>query len=264
MNCSVLMSVYSKEKPEYLMACLQSLVLQTFEADEIVLVEDGPISEEICSIIDDFRFELNIVSVRLQTNIGLAGALNAGLRHCNHELIVRMDTDDIAFPDRIKRQVEFMKSNPEVTASSGCIEEFDSEGHTRSCRVLPLRHNELIRFSKQRCPLSHPAVIFKKSAIISVGGYPSTYPEDYLLWVILISKGYIIGNISEPLVRMRIGDAIFMRRGLKMLRGEIKIHKYMLDNNLISMIEFCKIVASKIIVRTSPAVVKFFLYKVAR
>jgi glycosyltransferase involved in cell wall biosynthesis len=263
-NCSILMSVYSKEKPEYLEACMQSLARQTVKADELVLVEDGPISEEMVLIIDRFRLQLKINSVRLEKNIGLAGALNIGLNHCTHELIIRMDTDDIALPDRIKRQVEFMKANPEITASSGYIEEFNDEGKILSCRAFPLKHNELIRFSKQRSPLSHPAVIFRKNAIISVGGYPDVYPEDYFLWIILISKGYIIGNISDVLVRMRIGDAILTRRGLKMLKGEIKIHKFMLDNNLINIFEYYKIVALKIFIRMLPGRIKLYLYKIAR
>lgn len=258
------MSVYSKEKPEYLEACLKSLILQTVKADELVLVEDGPISTEMELIIDNFRLELNIVSVRLKRNIGLAGALNAGLYHCLYEIIIRMDADDIALPDRINMQMEYMRSNPKVTASSGCIEEFNDEGQTLSYRILPLKHGDLISFAKQRSPLSHPAVVFRKSAIISVGGYPDIYPEDYLLWIILISKGFVIGNISEPLVRMRMGNAIFTRRGLRMLKGEIKIHKFMLDINLINKFEFYKIVMSKIIVRMLPSLIKSFLYKVAR
>ena len=264
MSLSVLMSVYSKEKSEYLASCLQSLAEQTLKADEVVLVEDGPISSDLKAIIERFRESLNIVSVPLDCNVGLASALNEGLKHCSHDLVARMDTDDIALPDRFEKQVAFMLANPDIAASSGLIEEFNDAGEVLSQRALPLEHDALVKFAKKRSPLSHPAVIFRKQAVLSVGGYPELYPEDYLLWVQLIQSGYKIANMPDVLVRMRTGDDFITRRGWRFLRGELRIYHYMYKTGFITLLAFINIVLMKSILRLSPGFIKIFLYKVAR
>lgn len=263
-RCSVLMSVYLHEKPEYLAAALKSLMDQTLPHDELVLVEDGPISPEMERVIESHREALNIISVPLAANVGLARALNAGLDKCQNELVVRMDADDLALPDRIERQVAYMISNPEVAASSGRIEEFNEDGRPSSYRVLPAQHEDLVRLAKRRSPLSHPAVILRKSIIKSVGGYQDIYPEDYMLWVIMIKRGYRLGNLKETVLRMRVNDAILKRRGLKMLKGELKIHAYMYRNKMLGRFEFLSIVMLKILHRLAPGFLKILFYKVAR
>ncbi|MCF4975480.1 MULTISPECIES: glycosyltransferase [Pseudomonas] len=92
---SVLMSVYAREKSQYLRECLASMVDQICPPTEIVVVEDGPISKELSDEIDVFREKLNIISVKLDANVGLSAALNEGLKHCRYELVARMDTDDV-------------------------------------------------------------------------------------------------------------------------------------------------------------------------
>src|SRR5690606_18998899 len=159
MSFSVLMSVYKAERPEYLRLALESLVTQTLQPGELVLVEDGPLPGELHATIDAFRAQLNIRSVRLAQNVGLARALNAGLEHCSHELVARMDSDDISLPDRFEKQVTFMNEHPEIAASSAALDEFDETGTVFSSRVLPLTHEELVAFAKRRSPLSHAVAI---------------------------------------------------------------------------------------------------------
>lgn len=164
MALSVLMSVYAKETPENLAECLQSLCAQTLTADEVILVEDGPISAALKAVIEQFLDALNIVSVPLAENVGLACALNEGLKHCKHDLVARMDSDDISLPDRFEKMVAFMQHNPDIAASSGVIEEFNEVGHVISKRVLPLVHSEIVAFSKKLSPLSHPIYGYRKIA----------------------------------------------------------------------------------------------------
>lgn len=263
-SLSVLMSVYFKERPKYLDMCLQSLADQTFKADEVVLVEDGAISSDLKLVIDKYRSELNIVSIPLAENIGLAKALNKGLEYCSHDLVARMDTDDIALPMRFKKQVDFMTMNPDIAASSGFIEEFNDAGTILSQRILPLSYDDLVNFAKNRSPLSHPAVIFRKHIILSVGGYPALYPEDYLMWIKLIQANYKISNLPDILVKMRTGDDFIDRRGWIFLMGEIKIYHYMFKTGFINFFEFVKVVSLKSILRLSPRFVKKIIYKIAR
>ena len=100
---SVLMSLYIKEKPEYLEQSIDSMLNQTVKPDEIVIVEDGPLTDELLDVLKKYKNEhpriFNIV--KSKKNLGLGLALNLGLKNCKNELVARMDTDDISKQFRI-------------------------------------------------------------------------------------------------------------------------------------------------------------------
>ncbi|HCC66481.1 MAG TPA: amylovoran biosynthesis protein AmsE, partial [Moraxella sp.] len=99
MKFSVLMSLYDKENPEFLSECLASLVNQTRQADEVVLVFDGAINLALQKVVQDFKPQLPLTIIPLTKNVGLGQALNAGLNACQHDWVMRMDTDDICVPN---------------------------------------------------------------------------------------------------------------------------------------------------------------------
>ena len=101
-NYSVLMSVYHKEKAEFLREALDSIWNQTVQTDDFVLVCDGPLNEELDSVIAEHeKAHPGVLHViRLEKNGGLGNALNIGIKQCKNELIARMDSDDISYPDR--------------------------------------------------------------------------------------------------------------------------------------------------------------------
>ena len=105
---SVLMSLYIKEKPEYLDQAVKSMVEQTLKPDEIVIVKDGKITSELQNVLN--KYEKNhpglLHIVGYENNCGLGFALNYGLEHCRNELVARMDTDDISKADRCMRLVK--------------------------------------------------------------------------------------------------------------------------------------------------------------
>lgn len=208
---SVLMSVYKKENPEFLRRALDSIYAQTLEVDEIVLVEDGKLPDELVDVISQYP-EVHIV--RLQRNVQLGRALEAGLKNCHHDLVARMDTDDIMMPYRLEKQYRFMMEHPEIAACGGDIAEFIEEGVILREKHMPTSAYELYRYGKKRNPLNHMTVMFRKSAVEAVGGYRH-FPglEDYDLWSRLLAQGYQIANIPEVLVKARIGDRFASRRG---------------------------------------------------
>jgi len=218
MGFSVLMSVYAKEKPEYLAECLQSLALQTLQANEVILVEDGPISSALASVIDSFRKSLNIVSVRLLQNVGLAGALNAGLKSCTHELVARMDTDDVAMPKRFEKQVAQFSANPNVGVLGAYAQDFDDKASLGSIRIMPITHQAIFDnlFS---CPFIHPSVMYKKDLILSIGGYDETLKrrQDYDLWFRCAKNNMKFGNIPEVLLKYRFTEETHSRQSKKVL-----------------------------------------------
>jgi len=262
---SVLMSVYERESPDCLYSSLQSIEQQTLQPSELVLVEDGPLGQELSKVIDEFRNKLHIVSIKIPVNQGLASALNEGLNYCSHELVARMDSDDICFLDRFEKQVKFMIHNPEISFSSGFIEEYDDQMvNVLNVRTLPLDHEALRQFAKSRSPMSHATTIYRKSAVSHVGGYPKMYPEDYALWVLMIANGFKMANLPDFLLKVRAGDAMISRRGVRFLKGYVQTYYLMLKLGLINPLEFILNVSKQSALRLAPAFVRKLLYKYAR
>jgi hypothetical protein len=123
---------------------------------------------------------------------------------------------------------------------------------------------DIVKFAKTRSPINHPAVIYRKSAIIEVGGYPNIYPEDYQLWCKLIVKGYKFANIPKIFLQMRAGEKMMSRRGYKILKGNIKTYIFMRRVGLISWPLLVRNFAIQFFVRMSPVFVKKILYKYVR
>lgn len=268
MSFSVLLSVYAKEQPGYFnQAFLSIWDQQTLKPNQIVLVKDGPLTAELDAEIQGWQEKLGevLTVVELPENVGLGAALNEGLKACKHELVARMDTDDIAMPDRFEKQFTFMQNNPNVAVCSGLIEEWSQDySYKISERRLPLTHQEIAKFAKRRSPISHAAVMFRKSAVLAVGGYPNIYPEDYPLWGSMLAQGYIFANLPDLLLKVRVGNALTERRGLQFLKGEIKIYKYLLDIGFINRFEYLTNCILRGVVRLSPVWLKKIFYKYLR
>ena len=235
---SVLMSVYYKEKPEYLQQSMESILNQTVPTDDFVLVCDGPLTPELDSVISQYS---TLHVVRLKENGGLGNALNEGMKHCQHELIARMDSDDISRPDRCERELKVFADYPVVDVVSGTIEEFiTSPDEVYSRRVLPENNDEIVEFAKKRNPFNHPAVMYRKSAVEAAGGYKDFYLlEDYFLWIRMIQQGCQGYNIPEPVLWMRAGSDLYGRRGgWKYVESEKKLFSYMLNKGFITSSQY--------------------------
>ncbi|MGF1853494.1 glycosyltransferase [Vibrio satsumensis] len=265
-SVSVLMSVYQHEKAAHLEHALHSIwTNQTLKPDEIILVEDGPLTCELYRVIDSWKRKLpeQFKPVKIKKNVGLASALNDGLQHCSHELVARMDTDDESLPRRIEEQVAYMTANPDIVACSAQLDEYDI-GLTRQIgqRLLPLYPEELNQFCKTRSPLSHPVVMFRKSIVESIGGYPLfNNSQDWALWSLLIVNGHKIANIDSKLLKMRTDTSLLERRGAKYLSNEIKLYRYQNRIKLITRKKMLANIAQKSVLRLSPNFVKRYLYK---
>lgn len=244
-NYSVLMSVYYKENSEYLKQAIESIQAQTFPTDDFVLVCDGPLNQELDSVIKKKQQEMkNILNVvRLKKNAGLGNALNKGIQQCKNELVARMDSDDISYPDRCEKQLMVFNTYPEISVCSGIVEEFATNPKVvESRRVPPETQEEIREFAKVRNPFNHPCVMYKKSDVETVGSYKDFYLlEDYYLWVRMIMAGYQGYNLQEPLLHMRAGTDMYMRRGgLKYAKTQEKLFRFMKNNGFISKGQYIK------------------------
>ena len=242
---SVLMSVYHKEKPEYLRQAIESVQSQTFPTDDFVLVCDGPLNPELDSVIEARQQEMGDVLnvVRLAKNGGLGNALSQGIKHCKNELVARMDSDDIAYPERCERQIAVFNTHPEVSICSGIVEEFTTDPKIVDARRVPPETNaEIVEFAKKRNPFNHPCVMYKKSAVEAAGSYQEFYLlEDYYLWLRMLMAGYQGYNIQEPLLHMRAGSDMYKRRaGWKYAMTQAKLFKFMKQQGFIGNGQYIK------------------------
>lgn len=211
---SLLISVYKNEKHNFLDECLHSILKQTVNPDQIVIVEDGPLTEQLHEVILKWKGILPIDSVYIKHNVGLGRALNAGLKHCKYEIIARMDSDDICLPSRFEKQISII-NNHNIDICGSWVSEFEVNPNlTNSLRKVPETHSDIVSASKSKNPLNHPSVMYRKNVVLDVGGYDDVlFFEDYHLWLKLISRGYKFYNIQEPLIAMRAGIGQLSRRG---------------------------------------------------
>lgn len=242
---SVLMSVYRKENPEYLRQAIESIQAQTLPANDFVLVCDGPLTPELDAVIAIMKQKMGATLnvVRLTKNGGLGNALNEGIKHCKNELVARMDSDDIAYPDRCEKQINVFNIHPEVSICSGAVEEFTTDPEIVDTRRVPPETNaEIVEFAKKRNPFNHPCVMYKKSAVEAVGSYQDFYLlEDYYLWLRMLMAGYQGYNIQEPLLHMRAGSDMYLRRaGWKYAKTQAKLFKFMRDSGFIGNGQYIK------------------------
>ena len=264
---SVLLSIYYKEKPEYFRGCMESIYSQTVLPDEIVLVEDGRLTEELYEAIRDYECrpsEINFVTVKLEKNSGLGLALAEGIKHCSNELVARMDTDDICVPDRFERQLNAFSENPGLDIIGGYISEFSDDMHNIiSERTVPLGNYVIKQYQRKRDAFNHMTVMFKRSAVLAAGNYQDCLlMEDSLLWANMIRNHCHMANIDETLVYARTGDDMLKRRGgfdyfLKYKAGRKRI----LKTGTISAADYFVTVAAQFVVCMMPLWMRSLVFK---
>lgn len=209
---SVLMSLYKSENAKYFKLALDSMLSQTIAPDEIILVEDGPLTDELYAVIDEYKDHLRIV--KNKTNLGLGLALNNGLKACRNELVARMDTDDISKPERCEKQLQRFVEKPYLSIVGTHIDEFlGNPSNVISRRVVPTTSKEIYDFAKKRSAFNHPTVMYSKTAVLENGGYADLKRnQDVDLFGRMLFNGYKAENLDEALLWFRSSDELAKRR----------------------------------------------------
>ena len=263
---SVLMSIYIKEKPEYVEECFQSLLRQTVLADEWVVVEDGPLTNEMYDLLDRYQKDNPglIKRIPLKENKGLGMALRIGVPECKNELIARMDTDDICREDRFERQLLEFEKNPSLDICGSHITEFDGTvSNIISNRIVPLSHDAIVKYQKTRSAFNHMTVMYKKEAVMKAGNYEHCpLMEDDMLWSKMILFGAVCSNIDDYLVYVRTGEAMINRRGgLAYFKKYRSGKKQIMNTGFINRLDYYKAIIPQFIVSLIPTKLRSFIYR---
>ena len=264
---SVLIPVYIKENPAFLRLALKSVLDdQTLKPNEMVIVEDGPLTEELTAVLDDFSARYPIIKrYKLPENRGMGAAMNFGLQKATCEWIARMDSDDIATPDRFAKQVAVLTKNPDIDVLGSAIEEFDKTmGDLGRYRVLAKTHEDLVKLMKFRSPINHMTVFYRRELALRAGGYWSNrHLEDYNLWYEMMKAGGKFYNIQESLVLVRVGNNMIGRRiGTEYFGYEKVLLKKFLHDKFITYYEYLVLTTGKFMLRLLPPQILGTFYSV--
>ncbi len=262
---SVLMSIYIKEKAEYFDECMKSVLNQTVPPSEIVIVFDGPISDELRDTVEKYRsLKPDLIkTVENEKNKGLGLALADGVPACSYELIARMDTDDIARKDRFEKQLNLFMKNPKLDICGSHIIEFEGNiKNVLSKRLVPITHKEIAEYQKQRSAFNHMTVMYKKSTVLRAGNYEHCpLMEDDMLWIRMLLAGAKCANIDDYLVYARTGYAMIERRGgWAYFKKYQRAKKQILDTGYISKWDYYKAVGVQLIVALVPKKIRLFIF----
>lgn len=262
---SALCSVYCKEKPHYIDSSLSSIATQTLTPTEIIIVHDGPLTNELYDVINKWKKHLPIKEAILSSNSGLGKALNYGLTKCSHELVARFDTDDINRPHRFERQIRFLLNNEDISVVSCPIQEFkDTPGDLNSVKTVPTE--KIKQYAKLRNPINHMASAFRRSDVLKSGGYRHhPFMEDYNLWLRMISIEQQLGNLDDILVDARVGNGMHSRRkGFPYLKSEVELFHIKNRHSITNSAEGAIILIARIAPRLLPTNFLKALYQLLR
>lgn len=251
---SVAISVYKNDNPEHFDRALESITdFQTIVPDEIVLVVDGPISDELDQVIKKIQAKYDIFKIiRLKQNGGLGNALRIAVENASYEFIARMDSDDISVPTRFEQQLCFFNQYPDVDIVGGDITEFiNKETNIVGKRSVPKTNDEIREYMKIRCAMNHVSVMYKKASVMAAGGYQDWFwNEDYYLWIRMWLNNAVFANTGTVLVNVRVGEEMYQRRGgEKYYRSEKGLQDYMLDNKMIGRATYVSNLTKRFIVQ---------------
>ena len=215
MKFSVCMSVYRRDDPVWFRQALDSVLHQTVVPDEIVLVVDGPVTDELDRVIQEAEASGQIRAIRLRENRGHGNARKVGLENCVNDLVALMDSDDLSLPDRFEKQLRAFLADPGLSMVGGQISEFvGAAEHVVGIREVLLTDREIKKDIRIRCPFNQVTVMVNRHHVASAGGYQDWYQnEDYYLWVRMYLKGLRFANVPDILVNVRVGEDMYRRRG---------------------------------------------------
>lgn len=235
---AVIQSVYKNDKPQYLKLSIESILNQTYRNFTFLLGIDGEIGADLYNVIMSFN-DSRIRIVENDENKGLAGILNdllSVVMQGNYEYIARMDSDDIALPDRLEKQIGFLEAHPDVDAVGGAIHEIDEQGNSRHHVVrYPCSSSQCRAFFAKRNPLAHPTVVFRRRYFEKTNCfYPTDFVrnEDTRLWHEGYKHGCVIANLPDVVLYFRTTDDMFKtrRNGKEFAKSQLQLRKLIIKD----------------------------------
>lgn len=207
MKISVVMSVYNEE-PKWLRESIESILNQTYTDFEFIIVLDNPENKALEKVIASYvNVDRRIVFLVNDRNLGLVGSLNKALSNCVGEYIARMDADDISYPERFERQLEYLQYNKlDLIGSNVKLFKNDKEYFYTTNKLTTHKYLKKL-FSAGAIGIVHPTFFAKRSLFTALGGYKmALHAEDKEFLARVLFNGFKVGNIPDVLLDCRYND----------------------------------------------------------
>lgn len=214
---TVLMAEYNTDTG-YLVEAITSILHQTFKDFEFIIIDDCGKNKlaSIASELGDSRIRI----IKNAKNMGLVYSLNNGIKHARGKYIVRMDSDDIAMPERIEKLYGYITAHPEYDVVGSRVMEISDNGNVGILGSESEKINKLVMHGD--VPI-HPSIIVKTDVLRSLGGYENyNRAEDLALWCKMLIAGKRIYVIDSVLLKYRVNKSDYSKRKLANRWGEIK------------------------------------------
>ena len=256
---SCICSIYEGTILNEFIIAIDSLLVQEYIPNEIIVIVDGYIKEDILNFLKNIiKIEKIFKVYFIDQNRGLGFALRYGLLKCNNKIVARFDSDDINLENRLKIQFDLLRDNPEISIVGSDVIEFnnsDNEMHIKKMK----NYKDMIEGFMRRNQLNHPSIMYRKKDILEVGSYKDiTFFEDYELWLRCIKKGVGIYNINKALVAMKRPSYLSNRIGFKYATYEFIFLIETIRNNTIKKI-YIPFFIIRIVIRLLPKYFSFFI-----
>lgn len=254
---SVVLPVYDGEEPEHFRTALDSVFRQTTPPDELLVVEHGPLTDELNAVVESFRKKHpdSLTVERVHPNLAFGEVCRAGVRRSSHDLVARMDADDIAHPDRFRRQLQFLEDESEVDLVGGHLAEFHTDpDEVHAVRRVPTDPDAIASRAQYANPINHITVMFRRKAVLAAGNYRrAPGMEDYDLWVRMLLNGSTLANLDEVLGKARIDETYGRRGGSKLASEELRLQYSFFRSGFVGVPTFVRNVMTRVPVRLAPA-----------
>lgn len=237
-SVSAVVCVYRSDDADEFRAALQSLLNQTRPPDEILIVEDGPLTPDLNKSISTIKkaARLPIRRVAHPTNRGHGAARRTAIKEASYDLVAIHDADDLAVPKRLERSIEKLHETG-ADLVGGYIEEFETDpDDPDGLRKIPCDPADIRDMAKIRSPVNHTTVLARREAILSAGNYrPVGQMEDYELWARMLVNGCKFVNIPIVLAKVHAGEDMYQRRGgLDHIREEYRLQRHFVKIGFVS------------------------------
>lgn len=265
MPFSLLLSVYAGDRPEFLrQAFVSSVQDQTRRPDEVVVVQDGSVPDELDATLRDLvaTSPVPVIHVVLECNLGLGPALDRGLAACAHDVVARMDADDVSVARRFEVQLPLIEAGADIVGSA-LMEFVDDIADIVQVRIPPLDPEWIRSAARFRDPFNHPTIVYRRSWVRQAGGYQDLrLMEDYLLFARMLQVGAAPANVAEPLVYYRVGAGAYARRGgRELLRSELALQRRFLQLGITTRVQYVRNVVLRGGYRLVPEAVRRLAYR---
>jgi glycosyltransferase involved in cell wall biosynthesis len=262
---SLLLPVYrNDDADQFARAFSSSVQAQSVMPAEVVIVQDGEVSgrlaEAIAAAID--TSPVHVEHVRIAENGGLANALTVGLAACSHDVVARMDADDVSLSSRFERQIAAMKTGLDLVGT-GMLEFAEDTSEVLGRRTPPVGADAIARYARFHDPFHHPTVMYRKAAVERAGGYEDIgLMEDYWLFARMIHSGARVENIPDALLMYRVGAGAYARRGgTAQFSAEVRLQRALRSIRFTTRLQYVRNITVRGMYRYVPVGIRKRLYR---